>query len=194
MSSSTRSSIPQGGLRLASDKLGEVGKALRIHPVHNPEAAEVVLEGETEVEVEEGTSPNRPAFYAEAYVPAVENGKIIGIVEVYVDQSAKRDAFQAKIAGVALSLAAIIAVSFGLPALGFYWRTRQKRQCGLARRLPGAHDALTEILNRARFMNDLDEAIRLGCPVVVHTVDINRFKDINDTLGSSDGRRDPAGR
>ena len=38
-------------------------------------------------------------------MPAVENGNIIGIVEVYVDQSAKREAFQAKIAGVALSLA-----------------------------------------------------------------------------------------
>ena len=96
---------PQGGLRLASDKLEEVGKLSESIPVHNPDAAEVVLEGETEVEVEEGTSPNRPAFYAEAYVPAVENGNIIGIVEVYVDQSAKREAFQAKIAGVALSLA-----------------------------------------------------------------------------------------
>ena len=36
-------------------------------------------------------------------------------------------------------------------------------------------------------MHDLDEAIRLGCPVVVHTVDINRFKDINDTLGAATG-------
>ena len=178
---------PQGGLRLASDKLEEVGKLSESIPVHNPDAAEVVLEGETEVEVEEGTSPNRPAFYAEAYVPAVEKGNIIGIVEVYVDQSTKREAFQAKIAGVALSLAGIIAVSFGLPALGFYWRTRQKRVADSRADFLAKHDALTEVLNRARFMNDLDEAIRLGCPVVVHTVDINRFKDINDTLGAATG-------
>ena len=120
-------------------------------------------------------------------MPAVENGKIIGIVEVYVDQSAKRDAFQAKIAGVAISLAAIIAIAFGLPALGFYWRTRQKRQADSRVDFLAQHDALTEILNRARFMHDLDEAIELGCPVVVHTIDINRFKDINDTLGPAVG-------
>jgi diguanylate cyclase (GGDEF)-like protein len=179
---------PEGGLRLASDNLGEVRKAGESIPVHNPEASEAVLRGKTEVEVKDGANkPNRPAFYAEAYVPAVENGTIIGIVEVYVDQSAKREAFQAKIAGVALSLASIIAISFGLPALGFYWRTRQKRHAESRVEFLAQHDALTEILNRARFMHDLDEAIKLGCPVVVHAIDINRFKDLNDTLGSAAG-------
>ena len=67
-----------------------------------------------------------------------DDGTIIGIIEVYVDQSAKREAFQAKIAGVAISLAAIIAIAFGLPALGFYWRTRQKQQAEFARRVSGA--------------------------------------------------------
>lgn len=179
---------PQGGLRLASDKLEDVRKAAESIPVHNPEASEAVRRGQTEVEVKEGNNrPDRPAFYAEAYVPAVENGTIIGIVEVYVDQSAKREAFQAKIAGVAISLAAIIAISFGLPALGFYWRTRQKRQVESRVEFLAQHDALTEILNRARFMHDLDEAIGLGCPIVVHTIDINRFKDLNDTLGAAAG-------
>jgi len=178
---------PQGGLRLASDKLDDVRKSVESIPVHNPGAAEVVLRGETKVDVKVGTAPNRPAFYAEAYVPAVENDRIIGIVEVYVDQSAKREAFQAKIAGVAISLAVIIAVSFGLPALGFYWRTRQKRQADSRVEFLAQHDALTEILNRARFMHDLDEAIGLDCPVVVHTIDINRFKDINETVGAPAG-------
>ena len=178
---------PQGGLRLASDKLDDVRKSVESIPVHNPGAAEVVLRGETKVDVKEGTAPNRPAFYAEAYVPAVENGRTIAIVEVYVDQSAKREAFQSRIAGVAISLAAIIAISFSLPALGFYWRTRQKRQADSRVEFLAQHDALTEILNRAHFMQDLDEAIGLGCPIVVHTIDINRFKDINETVGAPAG-------
>ena len=90
-SSSTRSSTPMAGCGSPPIKLEEVGQSADAIPVHNPEAAEAVLEGETEVEVKEGTSPNRPAFYAEAYVPVVADGEIIGIVEVYVDQSAKRD-------------------------------------------------------------------------------------------------------
>ncbi len=177
----------KGSLRLSSDKLEEVGKVAESIPVHNPEAAEVVLEGETEIEAKEGQPPNRPAFYSEAYVPVIAGGSIIGIVEAYVDQSAKRAAFHARIASVAVALAAIIAIAFALPALGFYWRTRQKRQADSRADFLAQHDTLTEILNRARFMSDLDQAISLGCPVVVHTIDINRFKDINDTLGPATG-------
>ncbi|MGH6925117.1 MAG: putative bifunctional diguanylate cyclase/phosphodiesterase [Propylenella sp.] len=179
---------PQGGLRLASDKLEEARIKAESIPVHNPEASEAVLRGKTEVEVKEGGSrPDRPAFYAEAYVPAVENGEIIGIVEVYVDQSAKREAFEGKIAEVAVSLAVIIAVAFGLPAAGFYWRTRQKRQADSRADFLAHHDSLTEILNRSRFMRDLDEAVALGCPIAVHCIDIDRFKDINDTMGQAVG-------
>ena len=176
-----------GGLRLVSNQLDTVGQAAEAIPVHNPAAAEVVLEGETMVEAKAGTSADRPAFYAEAYVPVVVDGKIIGIVETYVDQSAKRVAFHARIAGVAGALAAIIAIVFGVPALGFYWRTRQKRQADSRAEFLSHHDTLTEILNRARFMRDLNEAVTLGGPIAVHCIDIDRFKDINDTLGQAVG-------
>jgi diguanylate cyclase (GGDEF)-like protein len=177
----------KGGLRLVSNELDKVGKAAESIPVHNPEAAEVVLKGETEVEAKEGKSPDRPAFYAEAYVPVIVEGAITGIVETYVDQSAKRAAFNNRIAGVALALAAIIAAAFSLPALGFYWRTRQKRQSDSRAEFLAKHDALTEVANRARFMEDLDAAIKLGSPIAVHIVDVNRFKEINDTHGQAIG-------
>ncbi len=114
-------------------------------------------------------------------------GAVIGIMEAYVDQSKKHAAFHARIAGVALSLAGIIALAFGLPALGFTWRTRQKLQSDSRVEFLAQHDALTEVANRARFMQDLDEAIRLGCPVAVHIVDINGFNEINDTHGQAVG-------
>jgi diguanylate cyclase (GGDEF)-like protein len=177
----------EGGLRLVSNELDTAGQAAESIPAHNPGAAEVVLEGKTRVEVKEGTSPDRPAFYSEAYVPVVVEGEIIGIVEVYVDQSGKRTAFHSRIGGVAGSLAAIIAVAFGLPALGFYWRTRQKRQADSRAEFLADHDPLTELLNRARFMRDLNEAVALGCPVAVHCIDVDRFREINETLGQTTG-------
>jgi diguanylate cyclase (GGDEF)-like protein len=177
----------KGGLRLVSNQLDTIGQTAESIPVHNPSAAEVVLKGETEVEAKEGKSPDRPAFYAEAYVPVVVGGEVVGIVETYVDQSAKRAAFHARIAGVAVALAAIIAVAFGLPALGFTWRTRQKRAADSRADFLAHHDTLTEILNRGRFMRDLDAAVALGCPVAVHCIDIDRFKEINDTMGQAVG-------
>jgi diguanylate cyclase (GGDEF)-like protein len=176
-----------GGLRLASNELEKVGSSSASLPVHNPHAAEVVLRGEIEVEAEEGTPPNRPAYYSEAYVPVVKDGKIVGIVEVYVDQSAKRAAFRSEVAGAALALGAIIAAAFGLPALGFYWRTREKRQADTRADFLANHDSLTSLLNRSRFMHDLDQALALRCEVALHYIDINRVREINDTLGQAAG-------
>ena len=72
----------------------------------------------------------RPSF-PEAYVPVFSGGKIIGIVEAYVDQSEKRAAFHARVEWVALALAGIIGVAYGIPALGFIGaRARSgKRNC-----------------------------------------------------------------
>ena len=96
-------------------------------------------------------------------------------------------AFLAGIAGLAAVLAVIVAAAFGVPALGFAWRTRQKRQADSHADFLTHHDPLTEILNRTRFMRDLDEAVALGCAVAVHAVEIDRFKEINDTTGQAVG-------
>jgi diguanylate cyclase (GGDEF)-like protein len=191
---------PNGALRFSSDRLEPIGQAAGSIPVHNPEAAEAVLHGGTVVAAKGGSASEkeeaehaeeeehaRPDFYSEAYVPVFANGKVIGIVETYVDQSAKRAAFHARIAGLAITLAAIVAVAFGLPTLAYYWRTRQKHQADSRAEFLAHHDTLTETLNRSRFMRDLDEAVSIGCPVAVHYIDIDRFKDVNDTMGQAVG-------
>ncbi len=189
---------PDGHLRLSSDTAEADPNSGSIE-LHNPEAAQAVLAGKTVVEVKSGAEPDeheeegeglageRPEFYSEAYVPVTVSGSVIGIMEAYVDQSEKYAAFHARIEGVALSLAGIVALAFGLPALGFTWRTQQKRRADSRAEFLAKHDALTEVANRARFMQDLNEAIELGCPVAVHLIDVNGFKEINDTHGEAVG-------
>jgi diguanylate cyclase (GGDEF)-like protein len=45
------------------------------------------------------------------------------------------------------------------------------------------HDDLTGLLNRAGLLRRLSEVVAGGGAVRVHLIDINRFKDVNDTLG-----------
>jgi diguanylate cyclase (GGDEF)-like protein len=45
------------------------------------------------------------------------------------------------------------------------------------------HDDLTGLLNRAGLLRRLSEVVAAGAGVRVHLIDINRFKDVNDTLG-----------
>lgn len=53
------------------------------------------------------------------------------------------------------------------------------------------HDSLTGLANRSLFQDDLDRAIKAGvrcaCPVGLLLLDIDHFKEINDTLGHDVG-------
>ena len=73
-----------------------------------------------------------------------------------------------------------------LPALGLSRRVRQERD-GAGKEPLIHHDALKEILARARFICDLDEAIARGSPVAIHSIDIDRFRAINDSMGVEAG-------
>lgn len=49
------------------------------------------------------------------------------------------------------------------------------------------HDFLTGLPNRSKFMQDLEELIDSETPCTVIMIDIDDFKDINDTLGHAGG-------
>ena len=51
------------------------------------------------------------------------------------------------------------------------------------------HDALTGLPNRSRFRRALGEAIDAGLQTAVMIIDLDRFKDVNDTLGHQVGDR-----
>jgi len=51
------------------------------------------------------------------------------------------------------------------------------------------HDALTGLLNRSRFHEIIEEAVRRPRPAAVMLVDLDHFKEINDTLGHDEGDR-----
>jgi diguanylate cyclase (GGDEF)-like protein len=143
------------------------------------------------VDVQEGTPPDRPSFFALAYVPVLVHGTAIAIVAAYVDQTEKRDSFYSTflIAGALLCL--LTAISFSLPAIAWYRRTKEKQQADRRIRFLAHHDALTGLTNRARLIEKLDSALAAlpsdGGSFAVHFLDLDRFKEINDTLGHDCG-------
>ncbi|MYZ47503.1 putative bifunctional diguanylate cyclase/phosphodiesterase [Propylenella binzhouense] len=177
----------EGRLRLASDRLEEAGNPAQEIAKHNPTAAAAVLRGEPVIEAKAGEPPLRPRFYAEAYVPVVRAGAVAAIVEVYVDQAAKRAGFRADLASAAFALASIVAAAFAIPALGLYFRTRQKHEADERADFLAHYDPLTGLLNRTSFMAGLEEALASAQPFAIHLLDVNRFKEANDALGHAGG-------
>jgi diguanylate cyclase (GGDEF)-like protein len=143
------------------------------------------------VDVRAGIPPERPAFYAQAYVPVLVDGRPVAIVAAYVDQTERHDIFYRTflIAAVSLCLGAVL--SFGLPAIAWYRRTKEKQQADRRIRFLAHHDALTELANRPSLIERLEKALAVlplrGGSLAVYFIDLDYFKEVNDTLGHEGG-------
>jgi diguanylate cyclase (GGDEF)-like protein len=143
------------------------------------------------VDAREGRSPDVPAFYARAYVPILVNGMPIAVVAAYVNQTEERNDFYRSFVIAATCLCVITALAFTVPTIAWYRRTKQKQQADRRIRFLAHHDALTGLLNRGQLIVKLEAALaaiplqRTG--LAVHFIDLDRFKEVNDTLGHDGG-------
>jgi len=180
----------QGRQLLVSDDLAAGAKPEQLG-LHNPNAAAVLGSGRAHSEVKAGSTPDRPPVFVEAYVPVLAADRLTAVAEVYVDQTEKLAVYRAHMAWTTIGLVGLVALAFGLPAAGFFWRSRQKRRADERISFLAHHDEMTGLANRSSFMAALDARIDAarasGAVVIVLYVDIDRFKDINDALGHDVG-------
>ena len=107
--------------------------------------------------------------------------------------------FQASTAGLLLGLSPVVvlAAEFALPALGLlllpFLAVHRGGRAAIAKEHQSLHDALTGLPNRTLFRDRIEQAVangrRAGRPCAVMLIDLDRFKEINDTLGHHAGDR-----
>jgi diguanylate cyclase (GGDEF)-like protein len=177
-----------GNVQLASDgsKISSIRGA-----VHSDTAASAAEVGRPIISVKEGAPPVRPSYYSEAYLPVIVDGRPQAIVAAYVDLTEQRDHFRKAFLLAALALCLLISGAVGIPTIAWYRRTKEKQQADRRIRFLAHHDALTGLANRAQLIEKLENALavlplRGGC-LAVHFIDLDRFKEVNDTLGHDGG-------
>jgi diguanylate cyclase (GGDEF)-like protein len=157
----------------------------------NPEAARSVKFGKPAVDARAGTRPDQPSFFATAYVPVMVDGRAIAIVAAYIDQTEQRDSFYNAFLLAAAALCLTTALSFLIPAIAWLRQTKEKQQADQRIRFLAHHDALTGLSNRAHLMEELRDAVaalpETNSGIAVHFIDLDRFKEVNDTLGHDGG-------
>ena len=124
----------------------------------------------------------------EAYVPLYAPGsaRITGVVELYLpdtDIAAQvRTQQREQLTALGVGLGLLWLALLGLATL----TSRALRRSADDNLFLARHDALTGLPNRAEFTTRAAEAVADG-PAVVALVDLDRFKQVNDTLGHAIG-------
>ncbi len=189
----------QGRLVLVSDQLdhpglGADGSRLGYH--HGEREADRiarrVLDGDPHIELKDGRGRvDRPPVYTEAYMPLVREGRTLGVIEVYVDQTAMRVETQQAFARIGLAVGAAFLLLGALGAGQTVMRLRAQRRDEEQMRYLARHDALSGALNRVSFNDALKHAAWRhqagGEAFAVLCMDLDRFKEVNDSLGHGAG-------
>ncbi len=189
----------EGRLVLVSDDLDrdvkaptDAGQSLGGHHGANSHVRTIVLGGANFIEIKSGQGKaDRPETYVEAYVPMITAGRVIGVVEVYVDQTAAAARIQTAFVQVSAVVGGLLIV-FGV-ALGVQVRSRfaERRKAAERMRFLAEHDVLSGALNRASFQDALQCAAwrteQGGPGFAVLCIDLDRFKEVNDTYGHGAG-------
>jgi diguanylate cyclase (GGDEF)-like protein len=144
-----------------------------------------------------------PAMAAAAVVFFLVNSMLVARAVTLVEGAAfwgylRRDlALQTSTVGILLGLAPIVVITaefslWALPLLGLpLFAVNAAGRQAIANQRQALHDALTKLPNRTLFEERLDQALRLarrgGEGLTVMLIDLDRFKEINDTLGHHEG-------
>ena len=123
---------------------------------HNAQALEVYLTGMPKTFVKEGyAKPDRPDIYAETYVPVLQNGRITGVVEVYVDQTATAAVIRAEYLRFGAFAGLLMLLALLIPVIGMA-RARKLAERNLE--LSRARDAAMQI--KSDFLANMSHEIR----------------------------------
>jgi len=126
-----------------------------------------------------------------ALVPVMEGDKVARIYAFAVDQTAAASLTNMALTVVTLTTVLLIVMGFSVPAAIASRRIRERWIAEDKIRFLAMHDSLTGLPNRVQFHQQLERAVarakRHGNLMAVLCLDLDRFKDVNDTLGHATG-------
>jgi diguanylate cyclase (GGDEF)-like protein len=155
-------------------------------------AAGTIVARLTTLDADNRTGPRGPAV-VEVYLPLVAglSGHRVGVLEVYLPYAPIRNDVNAGLSRLYRYLAVGLGVLYLLLfAISYVVGRRLRKQVKLTTYV-GEHDVLTDLPNRTLFQKQAEAALRRarleGQNTAIAIVDLDRFKEINDTLGHRNG-------
>jgi signal transduction histidine kinase/CheY-like chemotaxis protein len=122
-----------GRLRLVSDELGDRAAQGSRPTEHNQRALLAISRGGPVTQIADGTEkPDRPDIYAESYIPVTRGGKLVGVAEVYVDQTTGASIIRGGMLSFASKIAGLTVLVLCVPGLVLLLLARRLRTQNIA--------------------------------------------------------------
>jgi diguanylate cyclase (GGDEF)-like protein len=138
--------------------------------------------------VNESGAGNEPEVYADALIPIGTQGNLDGWLEIRVDQTRRQRLFMSSMTSIALIIGLILGAG---PAIGFWYRTRQKQIAERQLDYLSHFDAASGLLNRGAWLDRLGGLLagrtQGSSRAAVFQIDLNGFKLATDNYGPAAG-------
>lgn len=126
-----------------------------------------------------------------AFVPVIQGGTLSRVYAFVVDQTAATSLTNMALTVVTVTTSLLIVMGFSVPAAIAARRIRERWNAEDKIHFLALHDSLTGLPNRVQFHQHLERAVarvkRHATKMAVFCIDLDRFKDVNDTLGHATG-------
>jgi diguanylate cyclase (GGDEF)-like protein len=180
-----------GHLVFVSERASSSSKETTMAERHGSRIAGSILSGSVYTETGAGNPPETPSYFADCYVPIKRNGTVLGVVEVYLDQTSDRALYQESFLATEGIIAFAVLLAGGFPGFMVYRKMVAHRAARAEALFLEEHDNLTGIANRKSLGETATAAmawsLRNKGYVAALLIDLDRFKDINDTFGHAAG-------
>jgi diguanylate cyclase (GGDEF)-like protein len=181
----------KGALVFSSDRASSVG--VQSAPADGPgqRIAESLSSGTEFTEIHVRLSPANPAYFAESYIPIRKNGNVVGVFEIYLDQTADHAFYQQSFLRMQFIIALAVLLAGAFPGFLFYRKMVAHRTAQAEALFLADHDTLTGVANR-KWLGEaargaLAFAVRNKTYIAALLIDLDRFKNINDSFGHGAG-------